>query len=177
MTPAPPLPPDPQKRMRRTFDPTLGLIFILAILVLVFGLGRVVKYVSGEKQGGTSQSVVGDITILDGDTIRSGDIVFRLIGFDAPERGDRALCDRERELAEATAARLSALVANGEPKLERVACPCPAGTEGSQACNFGRACAFLRVNGQDVGETLIRERLAHPFSCGATNCPPRQPWC
>jgi endonuclease YncB( thermonuclease family) len=118
-----------------------------------------------------------DLTVVDGDTVRSGGATYRLVGFDTPERGDRALCDRERQLAERATARLKSLLVTGEPKLERVACACRAGTEGTQACNFGRLCAFLRVDGRDVGETLIGEGLAQPFVCGRTSCPPRRPWC
>ena len=63
------------------------------------------------------------------------------------------------------------------PKLERVACAYKTGTEGSSSCNFGRACAYLKVSGNDVGEILIREGLAQPFICGCTSCTPRKPWC
>lgn len=125
-------------------------------------------------QHGTFRS---DITIVDGDTVRSGGLTYRLVGFDAPERGDRALCDKERELAEKAFARLRALIAGGEPILQRVACACRTGTEGMQTCEAGRACAYLRVSGKDVGEILIREGHARPYICGATSCPPRKPWC
>lgn len=118
-----------------------------------------------------------ELTIIDGDTVRSAGVAFRLLGFDAPERGDRALCDKERELAERSASRLQNLIAGGMPKLTRVACPCNTGTEGSASCNEGRSCGSLRVDGRDVGEILIREGLAQPFVCGPTSCPPRRPWC
>ena len=36
------------------------------------------------------------IDVVDGDTVRSGGAVYRLVGFDTPERGDRARCDDER---------------------------------------------------------------------------------
>ena len=64
------------------------------------------------------------------------------------------------------------------PDFQQVACSCPPGTEGTNACNFGRRCGTLRVNGVDVGATLIGEGLAVRFACGATSCPtlPR-PWC
>jgi endonuclease YncB( thermonuclease family) len=117
------------------------------------------------------------LTAVDGDTVRSDGAVYRLLGFDAPERGDRALCDKERELADRTASRLQSLIASGTAKLTRTACPCGTGTEGSASCNEGRFCASLTVDGSDVGETLIREGLAQPLICGRTSCPPRRPWC
>jgi endonuclease YncB( thermonuclease family) len=42
----------------------------------------------------------GDIQITDGDTIRVGPVRIRLVGFDAPEFGGHARCDRELELAD-----------------------------------------------------------------------------
>jgi hypothetical protein len=71
-----------------------------------------------------------------------GGTVYRLVGFDTAERGDRALCDTERDLAEKAATRLRQLISSGEPMLKRVACACPTGTEGKQSCNFGRASSF-----------------------------------
>jgi micrococcal nuclease len=127
--------------------------------------------------GPDSSPTGAELTIIDGDTVRSAGVAYRLLGFDAPERGDRALCDKERELAERTTSRLQNLIKSGAPKLTRAACPCNAGTEGSASCNEGRACASLQVDGRDGGEILIREGLAQPFACGPTSCPPRRPWC
>jgi endonuclease YncB( thermonuclease family) len=118
-----------------------------------------------------------DITIVDGNTVRSGGVVYRLVGFDTPERGDRALCDKERDLAEKASARLHRLIVEGQPTLERVACACKPGTEGTRSCNFGRSCAYLKIRGQDIGDVLIREGLAQPLLCGQTSCPSRRPWC
>jgi endonuclease YncB( thermonuclease family) len=102
----------------------------------------------------------------------------RLIGFNAPETGSRARCEIEHQKGEAARQRLRELVSNGRPDFQQVACSCPAGTEGTNACNFGRRCGTLRVNGVDVGSTLIGEGLAVRFACGTTSCPklPR-PWC
>jgi hypothetical protein len=33
------------------------------------------------------------------------------------------------------------------------------------------------VDGQDVGDVLISENLAHPLVCGKYSCPKRQSWC
>jgi endonuclease YncB( thermonuclease family) len=114
---------------------------------------------------------------IDGDTVRSNGKVYRLVGFDTPERGDLAKCDDERRRADAATARLRDLLATGHPKLEPVSCACRAGTEGTSACNYGRLCASLSIGGRDVGAILVGEGLAHPYICSATSCPKRRPWC
>jgi len=117
--------------------------------------------------------------ILDGDTIEVGRERqrVRLIGFNAPETVGAA-CDRERDLGARASRRLSDLIASEPAELQLVACSCRAGTEGTLACNYGRACGILRIDGADVGQTLISEGLAVPFVCNATRCPPTpRPWC
>jgi endonuclease YncB( thermonuclease family) len=120
---------------------------------------------------------VASISVIDGDTIRSNRQVYRLVGFDTPEFGSRARCERERTLADAATNRLRQLVANGQTALEPVPCSCPPGTEGTRECNHGRLCARLRAEGRDVGTILINEGLARPYVCGQTGCPRRQSWC
>ena len=58
--------------------------------------------------------------------------------------------------------------------LQIVDCACRRGTEGTTACNYGRACGYLTIDGQDVGDVLIAEQLAHPLVCGKYSCPKRQ---
>jgi endonuclease YncB( thermonuclease family) len=120
-----------------------------------------------------------DIRVIDGDTIRvhHQQPNVRLVGFNAPETR-RAQCEPERELGAKATRRLRDLVREGNLEFEFVACACPPGTEGTQACNYGRRCGTLKANGRDVGTILINEGLAVPFQCGPTRCPktPR-PWC
>jgi endonuclease YncB( thermonuclease family) len=118
-----------------------------------------------------------DVFVVDGDTIRARGRSVRLVGFDAPETGGRARCHRERELAERATEQLRRLVAGGGLELRMVPCACPPGTEGTSACNFGRACGYLLANGRDVGMTLISQSLAKPFHCGNQSCPPLPTWC
>ena len=118
-----------------------------------------------------------DIAVIDGDTISARGRVVRLVGFDTPETGNRARCQRERELGDQATTRLKSLVVNGSLDLRMVPCACAPGTEGTSACNFGRACGYLRVNGRDVGATLMAQGLAKPYVCSAYPCPPRQLWC
>ena len=89
------------------------------------------------------------ISVVDGDTVRSNDQSYRLVGFDTPETGPRARCGRERTLADAATNRLRQIIANGQATLDRVPCSCPMGTEGTRDCNYGRLCATLRAGGRD----------------------------
>ena len=125
----------------------------------------------------TTIALAASITVTDGDTIRVDGEPVRLVGFNAPETSG-ARCEVERELGEYATSRLEVLVAGGELMFEKVACACRPGTEGTSACNYGRACGTLRIDGRDVGDILIAEGLAVPFVCGERRCPqtPR-PWC
>jgi len=122
---------------------------------------------------------VGDVRVIDADTIRldkKGPDV-RLLGFDAPETR-RSACEGERQLGGKARERLRELVRGSKLDFELVACSCPAGTEGTPKCNYGRRCGTLKADGRDVGEILIAEGLAIPSQCRASPCPetPR-PWC
>jgi endonuclease YncB( thermonuclease family) len=118
----------------------------------------------------------GQIEVVDGDTIRVQGERIRLVGFDAPETY-RSQCASERELGNRATFRLRQIVAGGGLDLERIACACRPGTEGTKRCNYGRSCGVLRARGKDVGELLIGEGLAHVYSCGRFSCPHRQGWC
>ena len=127
--------------------------------------------------GGSNNSSGPPIEVVDGDTVRMNGERYRLVGFDTPERGDKARCDDERQRAEKATQRLRSLISAGSPRLTRVACACRPGDEGTSRCNYGRLCGVLTVGGRDVGQILIGEGLAHPYVCSGTSCPKRQPWC
>lgn len=119
------------------------------------------------------------ITITDGDTIRLTDGTrVRLVGFNTPEKFEPQ-CLAEAALGNRASARLKQLVAAARTtEVTLVRCACEPGTEGTKKCNYGRSCGTLAVDGRDVGQTLIAEGLAVPFTCGATGCPPTpRPWC
>ena len=115
--------------------------------------------------------------VIDGDTISVDGHVYRLIGFDAPETGERARCPDEARRGKQATLRLRAIVREGNLSLERLACTCSHGKEGTEACNYGRWCGALRANGRDVSEIMIAEGLARPYVCAAHHCPQRSNWC
>ena len=122
-------------------------------------------------------TITADIHVVDGDTVCADGQVYRLVGFDTPESGEQAQCPSERILAARATTHLQQLVTTGKTRLERVACACRPGTEGTPNCNYGLLCAVLTVDGRDVGELLINEGLAHRYVCGSTGCPRKEPWC
>jgi len=119
-----------------------------------------------------------DISVIDGDTIELKGMSISLVGFEAPELGSHAHCGLERMLAARATSRLRQIIRNGSNiDVRFVACSCLPGTEGTMACNQGRQCANLAVDGRDVADILMDENLAHPYVCGRYTCPPRQSWC
>ncbi|MGY3496694.1 thermonuclease family protein [Bradyrhizobium sp. USDA 4502] len=121
--------------------------------------------------------VTAEIVVVDGDTVRHQGQLYRLAGFDTPEKGDLARCEQEGKLAEKATERLRQLILSGNADLRRVSCECRPGDEGTPRCNYGRLCGSLAVGGHDVGRILINEGLAHPYVCSAGRCPRKQPWC
>jgi endonuclease YncB( thermonuclease family) len=119
-----------------------------------------------------------DIHVIDGDTIEALGKRIRLVGFDTPELGDQAHCGLERMLAARATSRLRQMVQlSNDIDLQIVECSCRPGTEGTMACNYKRACGYLTIDGQDVGDVLTAENLAHPLVCGKRACPRRVSWC
>ncbi len=158
----------------------VALIIMVGSLYSVFETGPVQSFLGTV---GTSSHVMGPIdqafTVTDGDTVhvvgeRAGT---RLVGFNTPEKFSPQ-CEYERKLGERASSRLKELVKSPNLQLTKVPCACPANSEGTDACNHGRSCGVLKVDGRDVGQILIGEGLAVPFICEGNRCPrtPR-PWC
>jgi micrococcal nuclease len=162
----------------------LRLAAIGIILFLVAGArlwdGNSFAGFSPRTSGGLMQLSLSDFSVTDGDTIRLNGARkgTRLVGFNTPETF-RPRCDAGLELGNAATDRLKDLVQNSASiELEIIDCSCKPGTLDTEKCNFGRSCAYLRVDGRDVGDTLISEGLAASFSCGKTRCPTLPtPWC
>ncbi|GGF56369.1 hypothetical protein GCM10007301_15000 [Azorhizobium oxalatiphilum] len=118
------------------------------------------------------------VRVIDGDTVAWQGAHYRLVGFDTPERGDRARCPAERALAAQATARLRQLIAAGGADLKRVPCSCrPGAAEGTMACNYGRFCGVLTIAGRDAGAILIREGLARPYDFKWGRSMPPATWC
>ena len=182
----------PGRSFRLSRLPRVGFYLLSAVIVAgVLALGPwsstgtfdwLPRFVSGQPEVKLPKVVGGRsapnpvIEIIDGDTVRSGGSVYRLVGFDTPEAGMNAGCESERALAVKATQRLRQLVARGA-NLRRVSCACRPGTEGTRACNSGRLCGVLTIGGQDVAATMIREGLARAYRCSGTSCPPRGSWC
>src|SRR5260370_40981009 len=104
------------------------------------------------------------IEVIDGDTVRLNGAVYRLVGFDTPERGDKARCDDERRRAEAATTRLRGLIAGGGARLNPVSCSRPHGPEGTQKCNYARPSRALFFGGVDVSVPITHHGLPPPPS-------------
>lgn len=145
----------------------------------LFGIGAAAWLSSSatvtEARGGVSKLQVSPVY---GDTIRLSDgRTVRLVGFDAPETGSRARCDREREIGEKASAKMRQILSWGDLELQMVPCACSAGTEGTKACNYGRQCGVLKAWGVSAAEEMVKHGLARAYSCSITRCPPRPSWC
>lgn len=87
--------------------------------------------------------------VVDGDTVWVGGEKIRLEGFNTPEL--RGACERESRLARAATSRLASLLNGGEFALVR----------SGQKDRYNRTLATIKIDGKDVGDILIAERLAH----------------
>jgi endonuclease YncB( thermonuclease family) len=147
---------------------------VVAIAALIIG-GAFLPKVTGPRSIITTSAA--DVRVIDGDTISFWGKNYRLVGFDTPETNSRAKCGSERDLGVRATARLRTLISSGEIALQEVRCSCAPRTEGTRFCNHGRLCGILQRNGENVGDILIREGLAHPFHCGEFRCPRPLGWC
>ena len=164
---------------RRRSKHQYASLALAALTAVVFGFAATWAFVTWQSEGIDISRYVPwhPIQVIDGDTVRFNGAVYRLVGIDTPERGNKARCDDERRRAEAATKRLRALVASGDAHLTRVACACRPGQEGTRKCDYGRLCGSLSIGGRDAGDILISEGHARRYLCGATSCPERWPWC
>ena len=109
--------------------------------------------------------VAAGMRVIDGDTIDWNGTRWRMSNYDTPEINGH--CQHERDLAWRAKHRLQDLL-RGPFTVTPVRC-----WHGYTRDRYGRRYAVVRVAGQDVGDILIRERLAVSFPQ-----PSRwRPWC
>ena len=104
------------------------------------------------------------IETVDGDTVRKGDVSYRLLGYDTPET-IFAECEAERRLGIKAKERLAELIDNaGEVILIE---------QGRKRDHYGRGLARLIIDGRDVADVLVEEGYARRYD-GRTR---RRGWC
>lgn len=119
------------------------------------------------------QLALASVTVVDGDTLhdnrRNQD--YRLFGIDAPETA-RAKCEAEKALGHTAAARVGELLTGAE---KIVALPGwdPGGRDRWPRDGFGRRIGRIELDGRDLGEILLAEGLARPYSGEG----PHPDWC
>jgi endonuclease YncB( thermonuclease family) len=91
----------------------------------------------------------------DGDTVRA---TFRIANIDAPEIQGK--CDYERKLAVQAKEFTRVWLAKGHVTIKQTGID-----------RYGRVLATVERNGEDLGEALIKAKLARPW------VGKRQPWC
>ena len=73
--------------------------FALGVLAAIaLGAAAIAAWMIWQRSSVSSSGQI--IEVIDGDTVRLNGAVYRLVGFDTPERGDKARCDDERRRAE-----------------------------------------------------------------------------
>jgi endonuclease YncB( thermonuclease family) len=170
---------DPFRHPRKpSLRPTVLNVVTIVLVALCVAFGYLILRDRPPEQRMTSSpKEIQSISVIDGDTVRFEGKTYRLVGFDTPERGDRAGCDDERRRADTATNRLRGLLSDTSAHLERVSCGCKPGDEGTTRCNYGRMCGRLTIGGRDVGQILIQEGLAYSYVCNAGRCPPKRSWC
>lgn len=115
--------------------------------------------------GAADRLPVRVVSVTDGDTFKArlGPVVerVRVVGLDAPERGEHARCRIEADLAERAWRGLALLLASGPVELQ------PQGRD-----RYGRLLALVTVAGRDVAPMMVNASLARPYAGGR-----RLPWC
>lgn len=102
----------------------------------------------------------GECHAVDGDTIDCGGRRIRIVNIDAPEL--HGACPAEIQAAER--AKLAALIAMETATVRVVP------EKGRD--KYGRTLAHVAIDGRDLGDTLVSQNLARPYSGGA-----RKGWC
>ncbi len=131
----------PRRRGRRRS--ILGRALNVFGVIALFGLVALAAAVLDEF---SMQEVAGRVRVVDGDTIMLAGQRIRLVGMDAPERGQSCRRDGAAyDCGEQARLRLVALIGDGE-----VAC------RGNQRDRYGRLLMRCVVGGTDVNAAMVR---------------------
>ncbi|MFN3318375.1 MAG: thermonuclease family protein [Allorhizobium sp.] len=103
------------------------------------------------------------VRAIDGDTIEVNGETIRILNIDTPEIR-HAQCDAERRLGEVAKQRVARLLRAGRIGIRR-------GDGGRMTDKYGRTLAVVDIDGVDIGEQLISEGLARPWTGK------RRSWC
>jgi hypothetical protein len=103
-------PDDAYGRKRPDRIGPLLLLFLIVLLILALDIVYWTRYALNCAVA--TKFSPGAIQVVDGDTIRTNGLVYRLVGSDAPETYD-AKCPQERALGERATARLRMIVDRG----------------------------------------------------------------
>jgi hypothetical protein len=84
---------------RRRSKHRYAQLALAALTAAAFGLAATWAFVTWHSGGVDLSRGVGSppIEVIDGDTVRFNGAVYRLVGFDTPERGDKARCDDDAQ--------------------------------------------------------------------------------
>lgn len=103
-----------------------------------------------------------DLRVVDGDTVRQGPDLIRLVGFDAPETRF-AGCEAEYRLGVLAGRHLAALLkAAGEVRIERL----------DRVDKYRRVLARLYLDGKNVADLMVSQGWARAYDGGR-----RASWC
>jgi endonuclease YncB( thermonuclease family) len=150
---------------------SIGLLAVVHVCAIVLASLGVVPAFSDPSPPATpprAQQIVSPsdparLRVYDGDTLHdaAAGVTYRVENIDTPETGTRAHCAAERAHGYRATRALRALVASAD-RLEII----PTGTD-----RYDRTIALVRIDGRDLGETLIDAGLARPWRGR------REPWC
>jgi endonuclease YncB( thermonuclease family) len=137
---------------RRLVSTALGILGLMALSIAAVwvALFMFVKPAKGETVNGLK------VYVIDGDTVAIASERIRLLGIDAPGTRE-ARCERERVAGYQTKARVVDLLRFGRSVEIR--------RQGHD--QYGRTLAHIIIDGRDLGELLVREKLAVPYRAGA----------
>jgi endonuclease YncB( thermonuclease family) len=96
-----------------------------------------------------------EIRVIDGDTFRASREIIRIENIDTPELGNRAECDAERLLARHASDAMRQIIANARG---------PVQITRNGKDRFGRTLARVTIDGQDIGEQMIKAGFAVPWN-------------